>query len=222
MTPLEITAEVYGPVASHAKSIALDALLMALVAERTNLPSLQHVRAAGQADPVIEIPLAKSKCGRVYLASRARIDHAAENGRFARKRPVVQHLVQHTALARANVQNGADKAWQVPYTEWVGVPQLTWWCVGDRKQITELLSGCTNLGGRRGTGHGSTVTAQGRVSWVVRPVEVWPGFPVLDRTGRPTRNLPMDWPGMVAERFAIVPLSPPYWDSHRGEMCAVG
>ena len=97
--------------------------------------------------------------------------------------------------------------------------RVVWYAVGDPEGVCCLLPWITHLGKRRGVGLGRV----GR--WTVEPfdpgAEGWgEGFPV-ERDGRATRNLPLDWEGArdAEQGFAVVTY--PYWEREREELCLV-
>lgn len=207
MIPLRVTAHVSQAI-SLRQDVALDALLMAMVARRDGLPPAEIARLDDGSLPVLPIPLALSPCGRLYLCSHARPEWAEKELRYKNRRPVVWELAHHSeARGSVSIATGPNKAYRVPYeTGFLRDGRLVWWCIGDRDELVSLLSLCTALGRQRGVG-------LGRVDrWDVEPCEAWPGFPVV-RDGVPLRTVPHDWPGADESVLVEGVLMPPYYDA---------
>lgn len=207
MIPLRVTAFVSQAI-SLRDELALDALLMALVARRDGLPPAEIARRDDGSLPVLDIPIALSDCGRIYLCSHARPVWQERELRYKNRRPVVRELAQLSAMSTSvNIATGPNKAYRVPYeTGFLAGSRLDWWCIGDHDDLVSLLSLCSSLGRQRAVGIG-------RVDrWEVEPCETWPGFPVV-RDGVPLRAVPSDWPG--ADECLLVEgvLMPPYYDA---------
>jgi len=207
MIPLRVTAYVSQEISLH-HDLALDALLMALVARRDRLPPHEASLRPDGTLPLLPIPIALSPCKRFYLCSHARPQWAEKELRFKNRRPVITELSRYsTAKGTINIATGPNKAYRVPYE--AGIlrdGRLDWWCIGDRDEIVSLLSLCTSLGRNRGVG-------LGRVDrWEVEPCETWPGFPVC-RDGVPLRPVPCDWPDATESIIVEGVLMPPYSDA---------
>ena len=118
---------------------------------------------------------------------------------------------------RINIAAGAQKSYRLPLeTQHLKDDALRWWCIGDRDEISELLSLVGYLGKRRGVGLGAVL------SWSVEPCTPWgDGFPVV-RDGWPLRPLPHDWPGISSRApRAYRTMTFPYYQHTREELCAV-
>jgi hypothetical protein len=202
--PLRVTAYISQQVVARS-TIALDSLLMAMVARRDGLPPLEVARRAGEVHP-IEIPIALSPCGRIYLCSHAKPEWEEYEHRWRIRRPAFGALLKQTKLGTLNDAAGPNKADRVPYqSAFVKGGRIDWWCLGDRAQVAALLELCTSIGGRRSTG-------LGRVDrWEVEPCEAWPGFTVT-REGVPLRTLPTDWTEATEYVIDEGLLMPPYSD----------
>lgn len=213
MGPLHVTCHLAGgQVVLPTGTLALDALAMAAVAIRDRLPPPR----TGEVVPPLDIPIAKSACERIYLASEARPAVAANELRYTNRRFPAREALRLTAMKRVDVAAGPQKSYRLPYTaSHVAGDRLEWWCLGDAPALEGLLAFIHFVGKKRGT-------ANGRVArWEVAPVaDPWDGFPVL-RAGRPLRPLPLDWPGLVDYEPAYRVLLPPLWDRAREEACAV-
>lgn len=209
MTPLRVTARIRGDIALSG-GLEIDALLMAIAArEAGHGPALFGTRE-------IPIPIARSECGRVYLCSTG--IYAAEQSRLHRvvKRPVLTEKMRFNCRGRMNDSSGEDKAWMLPVqVHTLEDDRIDWWAIGDAERIRDLLVHVTHLGRKRAHGFGEVV------AWSVEKCEPWAkGFPVV-HAGKPTRLLPPDYPGLVEPRLAYRVPSPPYWERHRSELCAV-
>lgn len=213
MTPLQITARLSTAISLPGGHVHLDSLLMAAVAQRDGLPPLPHP------DPQpIEIPVARSACGRVYLASASVQAFEHFEVRWTNRRfPVEQaQMIGSPKIRRLAITAGAAKSYRLPLEQGHLVDdRMDWWCVGDADAIRDLLAWIGYLGKKRSVG-------LGRVrSWTVEPCEPWgEGFPVA-REGQPLRTLPADWPGLVEPALAYQVPSPPYYERHREVLCAV-
>lgn len=217
MKPLVVRAHLRGAIMLPEYPIALDALLMAAWARRENLPPLDCRDGAEIAIPKEAVPLLRSACGRIYLASE---------GQYEVEERERRHLVQRFPLDEAQalggpkirsikLSEGRTKHHRSPYevVHLVG-DAMVWFAIGDLDGVRDLVEIIGHLGKKRSVG-------TGRVrSWSVEPIEPWEGFPVL-RDGRPLRSLPLDWPGLGEHRVEWRVLAPPYWERFREEACAV-
>jgi CRISPR type IV-associated protein Csf3 len=204
--PLKITAELYGRVLLPREGVIhLDALLMAAVARVEMLPLVLDEERMAE----IPIPVAKSECGRYYLASASVQKVQKHESRWINKRfPIAewQQLGGGKSAQRVQLSAGPSKNFRLPAeAHHIEGQRLTWWCVGDRERITYLLGAITSVGRLRGHGEGEVR------SWTVEPCEPWEGFPVLSPDGAALRTLPLDTPrlGEHVPRFGN--LAPPYW-----------
>lgn len=214
MTPVRVTAKLSGALLKPRNSIMLDALLMHRVATVEGRPPLdwQDVRM-----PEPEIPIARSACGRLFLASEALYAvECHEKGWQNRRFPMGQaQAMSSPKLKSILVGGGLSKSWRTP-REAIHVErdEVLWFALGDRARVEGLLLTVSHLGQRRAVGLGRVL------SWTVEDVEPWEGFPVL-LDGRPLRPLPFDWPGLGEFRVDYRVLAPPYWERHRERECAV-
>lgn len=218
MIPLRVRAYVSQQITLPSEGIMLDALLMAAVAIRDRLPPPSVTMAEHGSLPLLEIPLAKSQCERIYLCSQARPELYEHETRYKNRRFPVWESMRFTDMTRVDTGAGMQKSYRVPYsTGFVRGGHLEWFAVGDPDGVRSLLALITHVARYRGVG-------QGRVDrWEVEPVcNPWPGFPVV-RDGVPLRSLPYSWPGVRVEECAIVyrALLPPYWDRAREVQCLV-
>lgn len=208
LAPLRITARLMGPIVVSDPPVHLDALLTMAVAKREGRPPVCapiDVLRAMRESP-IDLPLARSACGRFYLATRMLGETESHQLRYVQRRfPVSQVIARGSAkrLARsAGEHKDFRSAIQVAH-----VTEPTWYAVGDADAVRGMLGWITGLGRRRAVGHGAVI------SWTVEPCESWgAGFPVLDVEGRPLRNVPLDVPGLAENvEVRIGRVAPPYW-----------
>lgn len=219
MQPLRVTATLASDIANPLRPPVLDALLAYAVC----LSEGRDPPDPTQPVPRVEIPLARSACGRVHLCSFAVAEvEQMVRGRFTNRRfPLAEaQAMAGPKLTRIQLTGGPCKSFRIPIeTAWLAGDTITWYCVGDADAVRDLLAWITHLGKRRGVGLGRV----GR--WTVEPfdpgAEGWgEGFPV-ERDGRATRNLPLDWEGArdAEQGFAVVTY--PYWEREREELCLV-
>lgn len=215
MTPVCVRATLTGAIMLPEHSIALDALLMAAWAKRENLPPVS-IEAGGIPDEVV--PLQRSPCGRIFLASVGQFEPEAYERRFLNKRfPIAEaQALGSPKFRRVNLSSGLTKGYRIPLsTMHVRHDVMLWYAIGDRGRIDELLGLVGYLGKKRSVGIGRIR------EWMVTECEAWEGFPVLDAQGRPLRPLPLDWPHLGAHATKRCVLTPPYWERWRAEECAV-
>lgn len=215
MTPLHVAAFLEGQIVLPSGALALDALLMAAVAIRDNLPPVTVAAAEHGSLPVLEIPVARSACGRIYLASFATPRFDDHEIRYRNRRFPVVEALNLSGIKRVDTNAGPEKSYRIPRTaSHVEGDRLDWWCVGDADGVRQLLALVQRVGRDRNVG-------RGRVrEWIVEECEPWDGFPVV-RDGAPTRPLPIDWPGVTDGAPGLAVLSPPYWDTTRREAAMV-
>lgn len=209
MTPLVVTAHVPMGMLVRSGTVHLDALVMAVAARRLGLAQPQTAEDVR----VIEIPIARSACGRYHLASASVYDIAASELRYVQRRFPTKEAVHLAGPKLRRIDDGAgpQKSFRIP-RERVHPDggAVWWWCVGDRAALLDLLSDVTHLGGRRGVGEGMLALRGPR--WEVEEMPgPWPGFPVLGPDGRAARNLPLDHAGLGEHRRQQGRLAPPYW-----------
>ena len=205
MEPLEITAELGGRlILPHEGYIHIDALLAWAVTVRDDYALALDEE---QLRPV-EIPVQRSACGRYHMASASVCDVRLREKRYIHQRFPVEHwqsLGGGKSVNRIQINAGPSKGFRVPVeAQHLEGRLLTWWCIGERDEITELLALVTHVGRRRAVGEGEVR------EWRVEPCESWgEGFPVM-RDGAPLRHLPdkpIDGPHMLR----IGNISYPYW-----------
>lgn len=217
MDPIVVRASLAAAAMLPEHPIALDALLMAAYAARENLPPLSVRDGEEISIPKQAVPLQRSACGRIYLASTCLYDAEEHERRFLNKRfPVGEaQSMGDPKLKRINLSAGLTKGYRIPMSmTHVKDDAMIWYALGDADAVRDLVSTVGYLGKKRSVG-------LGRVrEWRVEPCEPWEGFPVL-LEGRPLRSLPLDWPGLGEHRIERRVLAPPYWERWRAEECAV-
>ena len=209
MTPLRVHAAVSGPIFLPEEAPRLDALLAFQVCR-------EHGRLcfdASQAGPV-DIPLQLEPQGRFHLCSEGQYTEVASELQYTIRRPAIEVMQRFAApkLRRIRITAGANKAYRMPRPVSYLEDGITWWCSGDRGEVTRLLAAMTHLGKKRGAGLGVVDR------WTIDPCEEWEGFPV-SRDGAPLRTLPVDWPHAVGARCGFRVLTYPYWDLSKEEPC---
>jgi CRISPR type IV-associated protein Csf3 len=213
-TPLVVTATLCESIVLRRRPM-LDGILAAVVAMRQGL-----VPIGNPLDwPELPIPVAKSPCGRYWLASAGHFDSDAHYVSHKHRRaPWVEYArLGAPSIRRVETACGEDKSYRTPYSSsLLADDRIVWWCLGGPEAVADLLSDCHYLGRFRGAGHGRV-----RLPWSVEPCESWPGFPVL-RDGMPLRPLPLDVEGLApSARRGYHGLIPPYWCHEREGLAAV-
>lgn len=211
--PLHVTATLSEGLVMTEPPI-LDGIVAAVYAVRERLLPPAH---PGEIVP-IEIPMARSDCGRVWMCSSGYCQEIAHEVRAKRRRPP---LIEYARLGKGSIKSiavtgGEDKACQAEYSySHLLDHTIEWWCLGDREMLARMLCEVTSLGKHRGSGKGCVR------SWQVEPCETWgDGFPVL-RDGEPMRPLPLDYPDLVDPFLAYHTIAPPYWMHALEEECAI-
>ncbi len=169
MIPLRITARLATSVAMQ-HPVALDALLAAVVASRDQYPPMSLEE---RVPPPESLPLRWHPAG-FHHASMAHLDVAAHDViRWSRKAPALHDLALLTDADKVPL-SGRWKAYWMPLR--LTIPagmRLTWWAVGEPRDVAELLRHVFGVGAKRNVGHG----------WVSRwTVEEWPADWSLTRT----------------------------------------
>lgn len=214
MEPLRIQAILQAGLIVQYGAVALDALLAAMYAVVHHMGRLELTRDEPAPLP---LPLAREPGGRFDLASFsvANFDQH-QTTHFHRAFPALEakHL---THMRGYNQANGPNKSYRIPVS--IATPTdnvLTWFCIGNRKEIECLLQYCHHLGKRRGAGEGKVLR------WTVEPCESWgEGFPIM-RDGKPLRNLPFDHPGLVEPDIRMTRLTYPYWGTAPNQQPCAG
>lgn len=216
MTPLRIVATLGGAIADRSKRLMLDSLCMAAVAARDGLDPLPPWHTG---PTKLDIPIARSECGRVYLCSQGLSADDVHELRYKNRRFPIEEaqLLGDAKLKRINLTGGPCRSYRIPMdTVHLRGDQIEWYALGEAAELEALLVGWVGyLGHRRAVGLGKVL------QWEVQPCEAWPGFPVV-RGGQPLRPLPPDWAGLDdGVEMAMGNVLPPYWRRAEEELCAV-
>lgn len=210
MESLCVEARLERAIVNPGQPIALDALLAYAEALRRDL---MQPSSPDEIEP-LELPLARSKCGRYWLASFSEQRVEERSRAHIVRRPLTTDIIDlgDDSIKTVHIGAGPNKGYRIPME--VGHLEgdlMRWWCIGDAERIRSLLGHIHHLGRRRAVGRGKIK------SWTVKPCEPWgEGFPVA-RDGQALRNLPTDYPGITNPRLDYQPLTPPYWMRERAE-----
>lgn len=211
--PLRITAVLRGQIALPTGPMSIDGLLAWAVCAREGIPPMMRFEEAAD----VQIPVVRAPGGRFHLASFSlgiweRFSTQWTNRRF----PLHEaECLGAPSVRRVLISGGPCKTYRIPREvgHLIG-DRLTWYVLGDRGPIEELLDVPGHLGKRRAVGLGPVLR------WYVEPCETWEGFPVVSPDGAALRPLPLDWPGLVNPLAAMKTLSFPYADKTREEAVA--
>jgi len=190
---------------------------MAAWATRENLPPISFRDGEDRAIPKDAVPIMRSGCGRIYLASEGLYEVEAHERRFLNRRfPTAEaQSLGGPSMKRINVSAGATKGYRIPMQQLhLKNDAMVWYAMGDVAGVRDLVTLVGYLGKKRSVGLGRVA------SWSVEAIEPWEGFPVLQE-GRPLRSLPLDWPGLGEHRVEARVLTPPYFERWREQECAV-
>ena len=150
MQPLRVTARLVSGLACE-HPVALDSLLAAVVAGREQYPP---ACLEERVPPPDSLPLLWHERG-FHHASQAHLVVAGyETIRWSRKTLGLPELALLTSAGKVPVA-GRWKAYWMPLRKVLPAGMtLTWWAVGDRREVAELLRHVFALGTKRGSGHG--------------------------------------------------------------------
>jgi hypothetical protein len=109
--PLHVVAHIRDSIVT---APMLDALLAYHTAQRAGLP----MWARPDEQPRVEIPIARSPCGRFHLTSRPQFAVQESEQRFKSRRPIVEpaQLLAGPSVRRLDIQTGANKGFRIPYS----------------------------------------------------------------------------------------------------------
>lgn len=218
MKPLHVTAYLLEGV-SLRSPLMLDALLV----YAATLDEQRLTPISGEPLAPVEIPIEMEQGGRFHLCSQGFASVERSETRYKNMRAPwhEQARLGNGKVKRIDIASGIDKGIRFPYeVQHLEGNRIEWWCIGDRDAILALLSRVRYIGRFRGSGKGK-LDFYHREPWSVEPCEPWgEGFPVV-RDGKPTRPLPPDYQGLVDPPMGFTPLTAPYWDRSRVELCAV-
>lgn len=200
MTPLKITAMVPGLLSLPWSVAHLDGILGAEIAAREGWPPPQ---IGGLKE--LTLPLARDPLG-FWLASASILEWECMETLYRQRRfPTAEALARHDSkMRRLDTSVGPQKNTRIPVEAGYVRDLVTFYAIGDRERIKDLLSTVRALGSQRGSGKGEVT------KWTVEDVEPWPGFPCV-RDSRALRNLPADYPDATIANGRIGRLEPPYW-----------
>lgn len=204
MKPLHVVARLAGAVCLPQGPIALDALLTWAEAMRQKLPPPTRADECR----ALPLPIAKSPCGRYWLASFGQYEVEEREVDWTNRRypvPEAQNMAS-PKFKRIQITAGLCKSYRIPRERMHLVDdRIDWWCVGDADAVRDLLGLVHYVGKKR-------LVGLGRVrEWAVSECEPWDGFPGLVG-GMPTRSLPLDTVGVkTGASRAYARLLPPYW-----------
>lgn len=210
--PLRIVAHLSEGVALR-HPLHLDAILASVVAQRNQcMPPLPGEKQG------VEIPIQRELMNRFHMVSDGVCVVEVNEVRYKNGRaPWVEYARMGNAKIRnVKISMGQDKSVRRPYSFAIMAGDaITWWALGDREQILDLLRHVRYIGKFANTGKGRVVR------WDVEPCDSWHaswnGFPVL-ADGKPMRALPVDWPGVDSSAPQMMaPISYPYWDRTAAE-----
>lgn len=201
--PLRVTATMGGPFISMTGTLPLDGILASTVARVEALPP--PLDEDGLLP--IDIPIARSECGRFHLCSHGICERDAMETVYINQRfPVEQaQAMGGPKVKRVQLSTGQTKSHRLPKAAG-HADAVHWYCIGDADRIRDLLRLVSFVGSKRAVGFGRVRR------WTVEPVEPWgPTFPVL-LDGAPLRPLPADWPGVDRRASRDYGrLTYPYW-----------
>lgn len=214
--PLAVVAELDGDIILPRAMPALDGLLAYAIAQEHQLPPLD---AQGDDAPTIEVPLARSACGRYHLATFGVAKQAKASLQYIhRKFPVeVGQALSHEKTKTVDIATGRNKGYRLPVERvHLDTDQLWWFAIGHVGEVRNLLSWVTRIGKKRSMGAGKVRR------WKVWGVEAWgTGFPVVSPGGLALRPLPLDHPELVEPRAGYGVMTFPYYQQHREEWLAL-
>lgn len=218
MVPLCIQAKLDGGIVLPYGSVAVDALLAAVVAKQLGLPPPSLDLGVDELID-IDVPIRREPHGQFCLASFSLQSWELHEPRHVNRQfPVPEaRMLGVPALKKINVAAGAQKSYRIPHVVSHAVDDtISWFVVGDARAIEDLLVCVSHLGRRRGSGRGRVMDRH------VSPCTPWgDGFPVV-RDGRALRPLPPDWPGLCSNnRIEPARLHYPYWLNAGRKLCAV-
>lgn len=245
--PLLVTLEVRTPVALSRGRLAFpfhfDSLVVALLARRRKKGADLYV---GDYDPLkdpfapgasSEVPLAVAgRRSPVYQASAA--FWAGGNAHpvsiyCLKSAPGVSVLASGYGRRRYEVLlSGSDDSsrggWaNAQMKEMVGIlpaGEISFWCVGDREALTDLLSDLAGIGVCKQIGYGEVLAVKVRPEPGADPKTTGLVVKVKGKGVVPVRMLPVvDWPDgeKYGWKMAAACVRPPYWHPENKEFCWV-
>lgn len=107
---------------------------------------------------------------------------------------------------------GQYKAWHQPVFMLL-TPLLTWYAVGDRDAVADLLAGVYSIGKKTAMGYGALVDGFA--------VEPWPEDVSCTRDGHAMRALPLADAPATVDHLAEYGIRAPYWHPAQRRLCAM-
>lgn len=224
MEPLKITAHLCSPLAVFDNySPSLDSLLEWLILDRLNLtvpnPSPEQIE---KTRPIVDeqMPLLRAEIEREWYWATSSPCYQIFNEQTDRYRkrwnPGIDSPEPNWGKRKAkwSGSEGAEKNYDLPlYLR--STPTITWYGVGDRDRIEELLQDCKGIGKKRSCGYGQILR------WEIQPHgEDWH----LWRDGQLMRPIPLEFlPADQPIDFAILNWGwrPPAWLHTNRIRCAL-
>lgn len=215
MRPLRVSAQLGAPVIGGDYSMPLDGILLALAMQRLHgFPDAFLPGRAVEFDPAI-VPLQILNPGDdwFYAASFARWDFFTEGSDYWNKRLDDYYAESHANKNKVDIGSGAYKSYhsQVFYRH---AESISWYVVGEQREIVSLLNDCTYIGKKTAHGWGHVL------QWGVVPVDE--DYSVMF-DGNPSRAVPAGY----FETFSLNwnlgqrAIRPPYWASENVRMTYV-
>ena len=215
-TPLQVVMEVIPPIYITAPWIHLDSLLSYLCT-RDALEDLFYCMPTDETIDISLLDLPLKKTDDVYHSSVGIYD---DNAKLYRDTIYKRFTDKETHKLTRKQQKGRIKTNQGHFKDFmINLPilitnKITFYCNGDKEEITRLLSYLTNIGKKTSIGSGKirkiTVNSINedysffKNEKIMRPIPATLDVPVV--------------PGMVFEQQ---PYKPPYWDKNNVCMCIV-
>lgn len=182
---LRITAHLRTPVVAD-RWLPLDAILLYQISRQRLGPQVATLPGGEPASEAISMPLAiHGKPHWYYACSWAQPQPwwLAEGRDHWNKRfdTGFAHLVDfRRRRGKVIIEQGRYKAYHMPIFYRVAI-RINWYCIGDKREIEQLLSTVTHLGKKRSQGWGRVI------KW---EIESWPHDWSVWRDGRLTRGVP--------------------------------
>lgn len=213
-SPLRITAELAGSVASFDGRIQLDAILEHVAWRRAGRPTAEM----GAPAMTFDIPLAKLQAGGLWVwrCSEGEAEWiAGDLTHYTRQFPTERARALRRNERKINVGAGPLKSYRLPLPLMLA-REVVWHAVGDLDAVAEMVSCITHIGKKHNVGHGQVKR------WRVEDADE--DRSLIREDGSPARPLPVElaetagldvaglYPQMAGHR-------PPYWHPDRRRLC---
>lgn len=208
--------------------IHFDALVISLLAARNKQgivldydPAKDPYAPGGRLAGTVPLAASGSKSP-VYQASVAFVGKASSGWHSWIKRPPTQDMYEpNQTFSPSGDGSGPRRGW-LEAQEAVYPLRLSFFCVGDKDALEDILADLRGVGVMRRSGLGEVVRCD-----VIAPSNLPADFAAncgLIWDGLPARELPLaDWPeGMPATAgwtWGVAAVRPPYWVPHNKERC---